>query len=86
MVCCSMPQVRLTPSRVRMTRGNGAFTKSLVAAFNGGAKEEHTEGLSTQELEHFLYKEVRKLTDFKQTPIFINPNGIEHFNLFNYEK
>lgn len=75
-----------TKSREDESWGNGAFTKSLVAAFNGGAKEEHTEGLSTQELEHFLYKEVRKLTDFKQTPIFINPNGIEHFNLFNYEK
>lgn len=75
-----------TKSREDESWGNGAFTKSLVAAFNGGAKEEHTEGLSTQELEHFLYKEVRKLTDFKQTPIFINPNGVEHFNLFNYEK
>lgn len=75
-----------TKSREDESWGNGAFTKSLVAAFNGGAKEEHAEGLSTQELEHFLYKEVRKLTDFKQTPIFINPNGIEHFNLFNYEK
>lgn len=75
-----------TKSREDESWGNGVFTKSLVAAFNGGAKEEHAEGLSTQELEHFLYKEVRKLTDFKQTPIFINPNGIEHFNLFNYEK
>lgn len=65
---------------------NGAFTKALVEALNGAAKEEHAEGLSTQELEHFLYKQVRKLTDFKQTPIFINPSGIEHFNIFNYEK
>lgn len=75
-----------TKSREDESWGNGAFTKALVEALNGAAREEHTEGLSTQELEHFLYKEVRKLTDFKQTPIFINPNGIEHFNIYNYEK
>lgn len=75
-----------TKSREDESWGNGAFTKALVESFNGAAREEHSEGLSTQELEHFLYKEVRKITDFKQTPIFINPNGIEHFNIFNYEK
>ena len=75
-----------TKSREDESWENGAFTKALVEALNGAAKEEHAEGLSTQELEHFLYKQVRKLTDFKQTPIFINPSGIEHFNIFNYEK
>lgn len=75
-----------TKSREDELWENGAFTKALVEALNGAAKEEHAEGLSTQELEHFLYKQVRKLTDFKQTPIFINPSGIEHFNIFNYEK
>lgn len=75
-----------TKSREDEPWENGAFTKALVEALNGAAKEEHAEGLSTQELEHFLYKQVRKLTDFKQTPIFINPSGIEHFNIFNYEK
>jgi tetratricopeptide (TPR) repeat protein len=64
--------------------GNGAFTKALVEAFNGGARQQFDEGLSTQALEMYLYKEVRRLTDFKQTPIFINPNGMEHFNLFTY--
>lgn len=75
-----------TKSREDESWENGAFTKALVEALNGAAKEEHAEGLSTQELEHFLYKQVRKLTDFKQTPIFINPSGIEHFNILNYEK
>lgn len=75
-----------TKSREDESWENGAFTKALVEALNGAAKEEHAEGLSTQELEHFLYKQVRKFTDFKQTPIFINPSGIEHFNIFNYEK
>lgn len=75
-----------TKSREDESWGNGAFTKALVESFNGAAREEHDEGLSTQELELFLYKEVRKITEYKQTPIFINPNGIEHFNIFNYEK
>ena len=75
-----------TKSQEDETWGNGAFTKALLEAFNGAAREEHAEGLSTQELERYLYKEVRKITNYKQTPIFINPGGIEHFNLFNYEK
>lgn len=75
-----------TKSKEDDTWKNGAFTKALVEAFNGAAREEGEDGLSTQSLEHFLYKEVRKTTGFKQTPIFINPNGIEHFNLFTYEK
>ena len=65
--------------------GNGAFTKALISAFNGGARQQFDEGLSTQALDAYLYKEVRRITNFKQTPIFINPNGMEHFNIFNYE-
>lgn len=57
-----------------------------MAAFNGGARQQFDEGLSTQQLELYLYKEVRRLTNFKQTPIFINPNGMEHFNLFTYDE
>ena len=73
-----------TKSKEDETWGNGAFTKALVEAFNGAAKEEGSEGLSTQDLERYLYKSVRKTTNFKQTPIFINPSGMEHFNLFLY--
>ena len=64
---------------------NGAFTKALIEAFNGEAKQQGDEGLSTQQLENYLYNKVRELTGYKQTPIFINPGGIEHFNLFTYE-
>lgn len=73
-----------TKSKEDPTWGNGAFTKALVEAFNGGARQQFDEGLSTQALEMYLYKEVRRITNFKQTPIFINPNGMEHFNLFTY--
>ncbi len=65
---------------------NGAFTKALVDAFNGAARTDGDIGLSTQQLDQYLYKEVRRLTDFKQTPIFMNPNGMEPFELFTYEK
>lgn len=65
---------------------NGAFTKALCEAFNGAARTPEDEGLSTQQLDQYLYKEVRKLTDYKQTPIFMNPNGMEPFNIFTYEK
>ena len=75
-----------TKSKEDPAWGNGAFTKALVAAFNGGARQQFDEGLSTQALESYLYKEVRRLTNFKQTPIFINPNGMEHFNLFTYDE
>lgn len=73
-----------TKSKEDPSWGNGAFTKALLSAFNGGARQQFDEGLSTQELDRYLYKEVRRLTNFKQTPIFINPNGMEHFNIFTY--
>lgn len=73
-----------TKSKEDDTWSNGAFTKALVEAFSGAAREEGSEGLSTQDLERYLYKSVRKTTNFKQTPIFINPSGMEHFNLFLY--
>ena len=66
--------------------GNGAFTKALVEAFSGGARRPEDEGLSTQALEMYLYKQVKKLTKAKQSPIFMNPNGMEHFNIFTYDK
>ena len=75
-----------TKSKEDASWGNGAFTKALVQAFNGGARQQFDEGLSTQALEMYIYKEVRRITNFKQTPIFINPNGMEHFNIFIYEE
>lgn len=74
-----------TKSKEDSEWGNGAFTKALIEAFNGGARQQFDEGLSTQALEMYLYKEVRRITNFRQTPIFINPNGMEHFNLFTYD-
>ncbi len=75
-----------TKSKEDPAWGNGAFTKALIEAFNGAARQQFDEGLSTQALEMYLYKEVRRITNFKQTPIFINPNGMEHFNIFTYEE
>ena len=75
-----------TKSKEDPTWGNGAFTKALVEAFNGAARKDGDEGLSTRSLDAYLYDAVRKTTDYKQTPVFMNPSGIEHFNLFTYEK
>ena len=75
-----------TKSKEKEEWKNGAFTKALVDALNGGAQNPGDEGLSTQQLEQFLYKEVRRLTDNQQTPIFINPKGIEHFEIFTYDE
>ena len=75
-----------TKSKEDPTWGNGAFTKALVEAFNGAARKEGDEGLSTRTLDAYLYDAVRRTTDFKQTPVFMNPSGIEHFNIFTYEK
>ena len=75
-----------TKSKEDPTWGNGAFTKALVEAFNGAARKDGEEGLSTRSLDAYLYEAVRKTTDYKQTPVFMNPSGIEHFNIFTYEK
>lgn len=75
-----------TKSKEDPTWGNGAFTKALVEAFNGAARKEGDEGLSTRTLDAYLYDAVRRTTDFKQTPVFMNPSGVEHFNIFTYEK
>ena len=75
-----------TKSKEDPTWGNGAFTKALVEAFNGAARKDGDLGLSTRTLDAYLYDAVRRTTDFKQTPVFMNPSGIEHFNIFTYEK
>ncbi len=75
-----------TKSKENTAWGNGAFTKALLEAFYGAARHEGDEGLSTRELENYLYDSVRKLTGFKQTPHLVNPNVMEHFNIFTYEK
>ena len=75
-----------TKSKEDPTWGNGAFTKALVEAFNGAARKDGDEGLSTRSLDAYLYDAVRRTTDYKQTPVFMNPSGVEHFNIFTYEK
>lgn len=64
--------------------GNGAFTKALISAFNGGARQQFDEGLSTQTLYNYLYNEVMRITNFEQAPVW-NSNGMEPFNIFIYE-
>jgi len=65
--------------------GNGAFTKALVEAINGAAYKENSEGLTLMDLQLYLDKRVGDLTNHKQVPVAINPNGIENFSLFLYD-
>lgn len=73
-----------TKSKEDPSWGNGAFTKALISAFDGGARKHSEEGLSTVELYNYLYDEVRRITDYKQTPVFYQ-NGMEPFIIFLYE-
>ena len=75
-----------TKSKENTSWGNGAFTKALLEAFHGAARHDGDEGLSTRALEIYLYEAVRRTTGYKQTPYLVNPNVIEHFNIFTYEK
>ena len=65
---------------------NGVFTKVLIEAFNGALRKPNREGLSANELGYYLEERVKELTDCKQIPKYINPNNIDNFNLFLYDK
>lgn len=74
-----------TKSREDESWKNGAFTRALVEAFGGAARSDDAEGLSTNQLANYLAKRVREITKGAQRPVFKNPNGLDDFNLFNYE-
>ncbi|MBR1733291.1 MAG: SEL1-like repeat protein [Alloprevotella sp.] len=74
-----------TKSREDENWKNGAFTRALVEAFGGAARSDDAEGLSTNQLANYLAKRVREITKGAQRPVFKNPNGLDDFNLFNYE-
>lgn len=64
--------------------GNGAFAKALIEAFNGAAKDEEDEGLSTRSLDKYLYRTVRNTTEYEQTPLLRKTGDIDHFDIFSY--
>lgn len=58
--------------------GNGAFTKALVEGLDGGA--DYGKGkITVSLLDAFVCERVKELTDNKQTPVGIRPNGITDF-------
>ena len=65
---------------------NGAYTHVLVDALNGAAKEDGDEGLSTEQLDKYLYNGVKEMTNGTQRPVWVCPNGTQRFNLFIYDK
>jgi WD40 repeat protein len=58
---------------------NGAFTKALVEALQGGADFEHDKSISIAALELYLAQRVKKLTDGEQSPASLKPKTIENF-------
>ena len=58
---------------------NGAFTKALVEALQGGADYQHDKTISIAELEVYLAHRVKELTDGEQSPTSAKPKTIEDF-------
>jgi hypothetical protein len=58
---------------------NGAFTKALVEAPQGGADYQHDKTISIAELEVYLARRVKELTDGEQSPTSAKPKTIEDF-------
>lgn len=73
-----------TKSKEDISWQNGAFTKALVEAVNGAARRDNSEGLTLMDLQLYLDKRVGEMTEHRQVPVAINPNGIENFTLFLY--
>lgn len=58
---------------------NGAFTKALVEALQGGADYQHDKTISIAELEVYLAHRVQELTAGEQSPTSAKPKTIEDF-------
>lgn len=60
------------------------FTKTLISAFNDGARQQADKALTTKVLGTFLLKEIQRSSS-NELPIFLNPDNLQPFNIFNYE-
>lgn len=68
--------------------GHGAFTKALLEALQGAAdaKGDPDGEITITELEGYLTKRVRELTDGAQTPIQTRPSGVPVFTFIKVAK
>lgn len=59
--------------------GNGAFTRALVAGLSGRADLMRTGRITFKGLDFYVSEEVSKLTDGRQTPVTLSPDGVPDF-------
>ncbi len=59
--------------------GNGAFTRALVAGLSGRADLMRTGRVTFKGLDFYVSEEVSKLTDGRQTPVTLSPDGVPDF-------
>ena len=65
-------------------KSGSLFTKTLISAFNDGARQSAEKGLTTKALGNYLMKTIQR-GNSNELPVFLNPDGLEPFNIFNYE-
>lgn len=59
--------------------GNGAFTKALVEALNGGADYNKNGRITYKMLDFYISERVKQLTSGQQTPVTLTPHGVPDF-------
>ena len=59
--------------------GNGAFTKAVVEGLDGRADLQKTGRITIKELDYYVAERVKQLTDGRQSPVSIAPNGVSDF-------
>jgi WD40 repeat protein len=59
--------------------GNGAFTKAVVEGLQGRAKFDSSGRITHKMLDLYVSERVKELTDNKQTPVLLVPQGVPDF-------
>jgi WD40 repeat protein len=76
--CASQPKEESLESR---DFANGAFTEALLEGLMGKANSDNNEVVTINELDSYITKRVRQLTENRQTPGLYKPNAIPDFPL-----
>ena len=58
---------------------NGAFTKALVEGVTGRADPRQTGRITHKMLDYYVTERVKELTNGRQTPVNISPQGVPDF-------
>ncbi len=71
-------------SKTGFLKSGSFFTKTLISAFNDGARQQTDKSLTTKALGSFLLKEIQRHNSY-DAPVFLNPDALQPFNIFDYE-